>query len=123
MFAYVAYQAVHGPLEAPADAIAKFSHIQVANPTRITQAAETMLLSSLYLIRPACAKFAFNRSLTALLRCWRWQDKKRRTYAAMLYLLDEGVGNISATLVDTGMMANTVLAFSSDNGGQVNGNR
>ena len=41
----------------------------------------------------------------------------------MLYLLDEGVGNISATLVDTGMMANTVLAFSSDNGGQVTGNQ
>jgi arylsulfatase A-like enzyme len=50
MFAYIAYQAVHGPLEAPAEAIALFPEIS---------------------------------------------DRKRQTYAAMLYLLDEGVGNIS----------------------------
>ena len=50
MFAYLAYQAVHAPLEAPEEAIAKFGHIS---------------------------------------------DAKRRTYAAMLWLLDEGVGNVS----------------------------
>ena len=68
MFAYIAYQAVHAPLEAPAEAIAKFSQIQ---------------------------------------------DKNRRIYAAMLYLLDEGVGNITAALEDTGLMASSVVCFSS----------
>jgi arylsulfatase A-like enzyme len=74
MFVYLAYQAVHGPLEAPAEAIAKFPDIL---------------------------------------------NKKRQIYAAMLYLLDEGVGNVTTALEESGLMASSVVCFSSDNGGQV----
>ena len=39
------------------------------------------------------------------------------TYAAMLKHLDDSVGRVRATLEKTGLAANTVLIFTSDNGG------
>ena len=45
------------------------------------------------------------------------QDKGRRTYAAMVYSLDRGVGRIIQKLKDKGMYENTLVVFFSDNGG------
>lgn len=64
-------QAVHGPLEAPAETVAKFAHIE---------------------------------------------DIDRRIYAAMVYKLDEGIGNITKALKASGMYNNSVIIFSTDNG-------
>lgn len=44
-------------------------------------------------------------------------DKKRRTYAAMMYALDRSVGRIRKHLEETGQWDNTILVFFSDNGG------
>lgn len=52
------------------------------------------------------AKFAFIK------------DKKRRTYAAMVYAVDRGVGDIVKTLKATGEYENTLIVFLSDNGGK-----
>ena len=38
-------------------------------------------------------------------------------YAGMLTALDEGIGNITATLKSTGMYDNSVMVLSNDNGG------
>jgi arylsulfatase B len=46
-------------------------------------------------------------------------DKKRLTYAGMLSALDEGVGNVTRALEARGMLENTLIIFTSDNGGPV----
>lgn len=49
-------------------------------------------------------------------------DKKRRTYAAMIYRLDLNVGKIMSALKEQGIDRNTLVVFLSDNGGPVNAN-
>jgi arylsulfatase A-like enzyme len=48
------------------------------------------------------------------------KDKKRRTYAAMVSAVDDGVGNVLATLKEQGIDDNTLVVFLSDNGGAKN---
>ena len=73
-FLFLAYNAPHGPLEAPADEIAKFGHIQ---------------------------------------------DEKRRTYAALISVMDRGIGQILDLLDEQKLADNTLVVFLSDNGGAV----
>jgi arylsulfatase A-like enzyme len=44
-------------------------------------------------------------------------NKRRRTYAAMVACLDDAVGSVVAALKKRGMLDDTLLIFSSDNGG------
>lgn len=45
------------------------------------------------------------------------KDRRTRVYAAMIRALDRGVGKVMATLEDRGLTGNTILIFTSDNGG------
>ena len=45
------------------------------------------------------------------------KDKGRRTYAAMMYALDRGVGQLIKALKKNGEIENTLIVFFSDNGG------
>ncbi len=45
------------------------------------------------------------------------EDENRRIYAAMISVLDEGVGKVVAALEAKGMRDNTLIVFHSDNGG------
>ncbi|MES2693700.1 MAG: sulfatase-like hydrolase/transferase [Verrucomicrobiota bacterium] len=46
-------------------------------------------------------------------------DKKRRTHAAMVTAMDDGIGRIVAALDKKGLRERTLIVFSSDNGGNV----
>jgi len=48
------------------------------------------------------------------------EDKKRKTYAAMVSAVDDGVGNVLRTLKDNGIEEKTLIVFLSDNGGAHN---
>lgn len=55
---------------------------------------------------------AFNRTIPNI---------ERRVFAAMATTLDEGVGNVTAALKETGLWKDTFLIFSTDNGGPADG--
>jgi len=48
------------------------------------------------------------------------EDKKRKTYAAMVSAVDDGVGRVLKSLEETGVEENTIVVFLSDNGGAHN---
>uniref|UniRef100_H2YMZ6 Sulfatase N-terminal domain-containing protein n=1 Tax=Ciona savignyi TaxID=51511 RepID=H2YMZ6_CIOSA len=48
------------------------------------------------------------------------KDKKRKQYLSMVAALDETVRNVTSYLQDAGMWSDTLLIFSTDNGGNVN---
>lgn len=50
------------------------------------------------------------------------QNPKRRTYAAMVSAVDDGVGRLLDKLTETGQLDNTIVIFLSDNGGPLSDN-
>lgn len=48
------------------------------------------------------------------------KDPKRRTYAAMVYAMDRGIGRVLSLLDETNQRDNTLVCFFSDNGGATN---
>lgn len=71
-FMYLSYNAPHSPLQAPAEYIEKYKHIE---------------------------------------------DEDRRVYAAMIDVMDEGIGMVVDALKETAQLDNTLIIFLSDNGG------
>jgi arylsulfatase A-like enzyme len=48
------------------------------------------------------------------------KDEKRKTYAAMVSAVDDGVGRVLRAVEECGMDENTLIVFLSDNGGAIN---
>jgi arylsulfatase A-like enzyme len=52
-------------------------------------------------------------------RCKHIKGKQRRAYAAMVMCMDDAIGDIVTTLRKRGLADNTLIIFSSDNGGPI----
>ena len=49
------------------------------------------------------------------------EDENRRIFAAMLYKLDESVGKVVKALTDNKMIEDSIIIFTTDNGGPASG--
>ena len=49
------------------------------------------------------------------------EDENRRKFAGMLYKLDESVGRVTKALQENDMLKNSIIVFTTDNGGPAAG--
>jgi arylsulfatase A-like enzyme len=90
----------------------------------VTQEAEKVILNHdhassplfLYVAHPAVHS-PYQAPQEALSHFTHIEDEARRTYAAMISLVDQSVGTLVRALEEKGMRENTLIIFSSDNGG------
>jgi arylsulfatase A-like enzyme len=101
-FVYLSYYAVHNPMQAKEEHIEKF-----------TRKAESMGLSKIEpftrdkeWIRPSMGNNYKERIIQSY-----------PVYAAMIWSVDENIGKLLRKLVELGIEKNTVIIFTSDNGG------
>lgn len=119
-FMYVAYTAAHWPLQAPESEILKYKGKYNAGwdqlrKERLKREIRLGLLDPQTKLSP--------------LDTHPWQEEKDKpamerrmeTYAAMVSIMDQGVGKIISELKNRGEFDNTVIIFLQDNGGNAEG--
>ena len=123
-FLYLAYNAPHFPLQAPAEDIAKFRGKYMAGWDKLREARyrkqlQLGLVDKSWPLSPRPPQVAAWDSLTA--------DEKDRfdhimaIYAACVYHMDKEIGVLTAGLAERGMLDSTLILFMSDNGGNFEG--
>lgn len=119
-FLYLAYNAPHFPLQAPADEIAKFRGKykmgwDKLRETRHAKQIELGIVDSSWPMSPRPDLVKAWDSLTP-----KEQDRFDHImaiYAAVVAHMDRGVGTLVAALKERKLMDNTLIMFMSDNGG------
>ncbi|MGH8784479.1 MAG: arylsulfatase, partial [Cupriavidus necator] len=121
---YLAYNAVHGPMQAKEEDLARYKGMydvgwDVIRAQRLQRQKELGLVPADTQLSP--------RDSTVLPWDEVPDDHKRlfcrhmETYAAMLDCVDQNVGRLVSFLQDMGELDNTIIIFSSDNGGTATG--
>lgn len=117
-FFYVAYYAAHWPLHAPEEEIEKYRGMydigwDSLRVLRYNRQKEIGVISE-------------NHKLTGrpeTITAWEdepmkeWQARRMETYAAMIDIMDQGIGRIIAALEEKGELDNTIILYMQDNGG------
>ncbi len=118
-FLYVAYTAAHWPMHAPDEAVAKYRGRYDAGYETI-RARRFARTKELGLIDPAW-------SLTPATGAWEdmphkaWEARNMEVYAAMISVMDAGIGRIVDAVRAAGAGENTLVLFLQDNGGCAEG--
>ena len=120
-FLYLAYNAPHFPLQAPAEDIAKFRHGIYTNGWDKLREARYERQKSMGLIDPAWGLSSRPKEVKA----WDTLSTKEKDrfdqimsiYAACVWHMDKEVGVLVASLQQRGLLDNTLILFLSDNGG------
>lgn len=117
-FLYLAYTAPHWPLQAPRDEIAKYKGKydqgwDSVRSKRYERMKKMGLVKKDWQLSPR----------DSLIQEWDsdiedrdWEIANMETYAAMIDIMDQGIGKIIATLKAKGELENTMLIFLQDNG-------
>lgn len=123
-FLYIAQGAVHFPLRAPADVIARYrgKYMQGWDKLREDRHARQIRLGIVDAKWPLSPRPEESPAWET-----RAPDRKRRfdeimsVYAAMVDCLDRSVGRLVAGLKERGLLEDTLIVFLSDNGGNAEG--
>jgi arylsulfatase len=115
LFLYLAYTAPHWPLHAPEERIARWLPVYAAGWEAV-QSARSARARAMGLAHGTPA------ARPSDVPAWRemadqaaWA-RRMAVHAAMVEIMDEGIGAVVAALRDTGRLDNTMLVFLSDNG-------
>ncbi|WP_283388898.1 arylsulfatase [Barnesiella viscericola] len=128
MFLYVAYYAPHLPLQAPADRVEKCkARYRVGYDVLRKQRFEKQ--KALGLVPAEMELPVYNREFGGKRPAWEELTDSQReqwiqdmaTYAAMIEIMDDGVGQIVEAFREKGNLENTVFLFLSDNGATLEG--
>lgn len=117
-FFYVAFTAAHWPLHAPESEIIKYKGMYDKGWDK-TRKARFEKLKNLGIIDNRCVLTERGVKIPA----WEnepmkeWQVRRMETYAAMIDILDQGIGRIISALEKKGELDNTVVFYMHDNGG------
>ena len=118
-FLYVAYTAAHWPMHAPEEAIARYRGRYDAGygPVR---ARRFERVKELGLVDPAWGLTPASGSWDAMPHK-AWEARNMEVYAAMISIMDAGIGRIVAQLKTDGILDHTLILFLQDNGGCAEG--
>jgi arylsulfatase A-like enzyme len=117
-FLYVAYTAAHWPLQAPETEISKYKGVYNIGWDSI-RARRFKRLKELRIIPGNCILSERSVSIPE----WEkepmkeWQTRRMEVYAAMIDIMDQGIGRIISALEEKGELGNTIIFYMQDNGG------
>ncbi|WP_285057157.1 arylsulfatase [Pedobacter ginsengisoli] len=117
-FLYIAHNAPHWPIQAPAEDIEKYKDTYKAGWDIIRENRYKKMVS-LGLIDPEKVKLS-PRNPSQM--TWEanpnkeWDARAMAVHAAMIDRMDQGIGRVIKALEETGEMDNTIFVFLSDNG-------
>lgn len=114
-FMYVAYTAAHWPLHAKEADIAKYRHKYDGGyePIRKARFEKEKRLGLI----PPDAELSLQAGDWDAVSDKQWEARCMEVYAAQIDSMDQGIGQLVATLKRTGQLQNTLLLFLQDNGG------
>jgi len=117
-FFYVAYTAAHWPLHAPAKEVEKYKGMYDKGWDEI-RLQRFNKLKELGIIDEQCILTERGVDIPAWIDepMKDWQVRRMEVYAAMVDIMDQGIGRIISALEDKGLLENTVIFFLQDNGG------
>jgi arylsulfatase len=113
-FLYVAYTAAHWPLHAREEDIARYRGKYDAGYEPIRR-ARFERLKQLGIIRPDW-QLSPQHGDWSKVEHQQWEARCMEVYAAQIDRMDQGIGRIVETLVQTGQWHNTVIFYLQDNG-------
>jgi arylsulfatase len=116
-FFYVAYTAAHWPLQAPGNEIAKYKGMydkgwDSVRVQRFEKLKKLGIIDKNCVLTPRGLKIPeWNNALMK-----EWQARRMEVYAAMVDIMDQGVGRIISELERKGMLENSIVFYMHDNG-------
>ncbi len=117
-FFYIAYTAAHWPIQAPAAAVQKYNGLYDVGWDTVRQRRFDKL-KKLGIISSQAQLTARGVSINE----WEkeplkaWQVRRMEVYAAMIDVMDQGIGRILSALEARGELENTLIFYLHDNGG------